>query len=789
MIASMRLSFIRDMKKWLWLIALGAAAIGICIAYYVMPIRKADAEIATATDSKPLLAAYVENTVCLSCHAEQGRQWAGSHHAHAMEVATGRSVRGDFGGRMFLHDGVRTRFFQRGDRYFVNTDGPDGRLRDFEIAYTFGVEPLQQYLIAMPGGRLQALQIAWDDQRKQWFHLRGHEKTPPGDVLHWTGRYQTANTMCIACHTTAFQKNYDPVEDRFNSNWKEANVSCQSCHGPGEQHVNWARSTSGHGATPSSQMALSKGLVVDFHSKDLKIQDVCAACHSRRSDLSAQPVVKHPLLDNYLPSLLREGLYYPDGQQRDEVYVDGSFRQSKMFQKGVTCTNCHNPHSGKIKVEGNALCMQCHSTQVNAAFPAAAAKPATPYDSTAHHFHKVGSAGAQCVNCHMPSKVYMGIQQRPDHSLRIPRPDLSVKIGVPNACNNCHVDKSAQWASEAVARWYGPNHNQNAHYGEALSAYRAGDPAAEGALVGLIANAGSKEDGGVAPIVRATALEELRNNPQFGMPVRISALYDRDDAVRTAAVDGLAQLEPVRRMELLAPLLKDPVRAVRMAAVRNLSSIARNQFTPDILYAFDGALAEYIEVQNLSADMPGARLNLAVIYQNTGQMKLAERQYLAALHLDPDFTPARLNLAQFYAMQGRFTEAMQVLKDGLARVPNVGEMQYSLALLLAQDGKLPAALAALKKAATLLPSRGRIQYNLALAYQQSGQNKLAELAFLNAARIAPSDPDTLYALAAFYFRTHQYAQAQHWGDQLAEMAPTDSRLANLRRALAQTDAN
>ena len=773
-----------NLKWWLLLAALALLAIAFAYIATTRPgTSPAQGKATTPTVRQP---EFVANTTCLTCHAAQAAEWAASHHAHAMEPASSSSVRGDFNGRVFQQDGSTARFYRRDAKYFVHTEGPDAKPGEFEIAYAFGVEPLQQYLIAMPGGRLQALQIAWDTQKKQWFNLRGHEKTPPGDALHWTGRSQTANTMCITCHTTAFQKNFDPVKDSFASVWKEANVSCQACHGPGEQHLRWAQTLTEKGAARAAEIAPNKGLTVDLQAKAGKTQDSCAACHSRRSELSAQPMAGQPLLDNYLPSLLREGLYYADGQQRDEVYVDGSFRQSKMFRKGVTCTNCHNPHSGKTKLEGNALCLQCHGSPANPLFPTAAAKPAASYDSPAHHFHQQGSAGAQCVNCHMPSKAYMQIQLRPDHSLRIPRPDLSVKTGVPNACNNCHVNKSAAWAATALAKWLGPSRHLEPHYGEAFAAYRAGSPGADQALVALIGPIGSGSDKAMAPIVRASALDALRDNAQTGLAARIQGLYDPDDAVRTAAVDGLALLPPGQRLELLAPRLSDPVRAVRLAAARCLSSIPRQQFSIEAGAAFDQALQEYIAVQKVSADMPGARLNLAVVYQNTGQTSLVEGEYLAALRLDPDFTPARLNLAQFYATQARVPDAERVLQEGLAREPKVGEMHYSLALLLAQDGNLPAALDSLKKAASLLPHRGRVQYNLALAYQRSGQLKQAEQAYLQAASTDPNDGDVLYALAAFYYQGRHYAQALPWFQRFADQNPNDPRVPPLRQALAQS---
>ena len=763
-------------EKW-WV------ALAICLAVLVggvalqfqepVPGAKPAATVPAQRSSVERIA-YVGNDTCLSCHAEQARDWSTSHHAHAMAVATTTSVRGAFDGRQLKHAGVTSRFFKRGDQFFVNTDGTTGKLIDFEIKYTFGVEPLQQYLIEMPGGRLQALQVAWDDQKKQWYHLRPNEKTPPGDVLHWTGRYQTANTMCIVCHVTAFERRYDAVTDSFDSRWKEPNVSCQACHGPGEAHVKWAAANETD--RPKLIAAGAMGLTVRPHPSDPRAsQEICTPCHSRRSELSATGMPGQPLMDHFLPSVLRDGLYHADGQQStEEVFVDGSFRQSKMFKMGVTCTNCHNPHTGKLRQPGNALCLQCHASRRNAAFTSAAGS----YDSPIHHFHVTGSPGAQCVSCHMPARVYMGIQSRPDHSLRVPRPDLSAKTGSPNACNTCHTKETPEWAAGKVAQWYGAKRQQGPHYGEAFAGYRAGKATAAEALVAVIA------DSEASPIVRATALDALRGDSLTGVPIRIAALSDLSADVRVAAADSLAALEPVRRMEVLGPRLGDPLRAVRMAAAHSLSNIPRQQLDAQWLGPLDVAVKEYIAVQSLSLDMPGARLNLAVMYQNTGNISLAEDQYRGALKLDPDFSPARLNLAQMLAVQGRVRDAQSVLKDGLTRVPAIGEMQYALGLLLAQDGQTKDAVVALQKAARLLPLRARVQYNLGLAYQQTGQTKAAEQALLAAARVDESDPDVIYALAAFYFHGQRLKEARIWVDKLRQVQPGDQRLVNLESALA-----
>jgi predicted CXXCH cytochrome family protein len=712
----------------------------------------------------------VANSQCLACHQAAAEAWTHSHHAKAMALPTAQSVRGNFDNTQFRHQGVTTRFFRRGDRYMVHTDGPDGRMADFEVAYTFGHEPLQQYLIDTGNGRLQPLQIAWNTERKQWFHLLAHEKAPPGDVLHWTGRYQTANTMCITCHTTGFEKRYDAQGDSFDSRWAEVNVSCQSCHGPGSRHAEWAQLKAAGQATAPIER---HGLVADLKTPKAQVE-VCAACHSRRAELSALPVPGQPHLDHYLPSPLREGLYHADGQQLDEVFVVGSFRQSKMYRMGVACTDCHDPHSAKPRLQGNALCLQCHDAKANPAFPSAAGS----YDTPQHHRHAAGTPGAQCTACHMPAKNYMVVQPRPDHSMRIPRPDLSVTLGTPNACNQCHADKTAQWAADAVTQWYGTP-KRPPHYGEVFAAARRAAPGSAAALAGLVADAAQP------PIVRATALDMLRGDGAIGTGGRIEATRDADAEVRAAAAASLEPLDASLRVPALAPLLKDPVRAVRIAAARSLASLPADQFDAATRTAFDTALAEYIAAQSVALDMPGNQLNLAVVHALTGRDDLAEAHYRKALAIDPDFTPARANLAQFYSARSRNAEAEQVLRDGLQRLPQLGELQYSLGLLLAEEQRLPEAAAALGQAAKLMPQRARAHYNLGLALQQLGQAKPAEAALLQAQRIDPGDPAIPYALAVLHAQQGRRAQALAAAETLQALRPGDPQAAQLLQQLRQ----
>jgi predicted CXXCH cytochrome family protein len=700
--------------------------------------------------------AYAHNDTCVACHPAEAASWKTSHHFAAMAPAADASVVGDFTGAEFARDGVVSRFVRDGTKFIVHTDGADGTLADFDVAYTFGVHPLQQYLIAQPGGRLQALTIAWDAERRRWFHLYPHERTPAGDVLHWTGRYQSWNAMCASCHSTNLRKNYDARADRYATTWSEINVSCQSCHGPGERHVAWARSD------PRTRTAADGLVDLTAGGAEREIQ-ICAPCHSLRSELRAAPIPGEPLYDDYLPALLTPDLYHADGQQLGEVYEYGSFRQSRMYQAGVRCTDCHDAHRLTLAAEGNALCVRCHQETPDARrFPGLRAKS---YDSPAHHFHPPGSPGALCVNCHMPARNYMVIDARRDHAIRIPRPDLTVKIGTPNACSGCHADRPPTWAVDAIARWYGPGRRQEAHYGEALAAGRAGRPGAEPGLVNLA------RDPSQPAIVRATALDLLRHYGAASVPASVEGTHDPDPAVRIAAVAGLERVAPEERAPLVTSLLDDPVRAVRIEAARVLSSVPPDRVDPAHREGDRRAVGEFVAAQEVALDLPGPHLNLAVLYENQGRHALAEEQYLSALRLDPDFTPARLNLARLLNGLRRNGDAERVLREGIARVPNQGELLYSLGLLLAEEERFPEAADTLGRAADLLPERARVRYNAGLALQRLGRRADAETALVKARGIDPADPEIAWALAILYAQQNDWPRARAAAEAVDALAP------------------
>ena len=723
---------------------------------------------------------FVGAQACAGCHTAEFDAWKGSHHALAMEPVNAATVLGDFAGAQFEHFGVTTCFFRDRDKFMARTDDLDGALHEYPIAYTFGVYPLQQYLIAMPGGRLQALGIAWDSRPKdqggqRWFHLYPDQKLPAGDRLHWTGRDQTWNYQCADCHSTALKKNYDLAADTYATSWTDVDVACEACHGPGSRHLARANSPKSRatGADDSESMGLTNRLRLTDHGhwemnpetgiarrteKPVSTEiETCAACHSRRKVITKNLVPGEPYLDGHLPALLEAGLYHADGQIDGEVYEYGSFLQSRMNAAGVTCSNCHDPHSAKLRAEGNALCAQCH-------MPA-------KFDVAEHHHHQPGSAGAQCVNCHMPTKTYMVVDIRRDHSFRVPRPDLSVALGTPNTCTKCHTDRPAQWAAETVAGWYPGGRQTASHYGTALHAGRVGAADAEQQLDRLIL------DQSQPAIARASALPLLAPYVSAASePAIKAAIADPDPLVRAAAPRALWGTRPPRTVDAVAPLLGDPVRAVRIEAARALAASDLLALSAEQQTAFVKATAELVAAEMVDADRPEAHLNLGLLDLRRRELPEAEGEYLTALRLHPNFVPALINLADLDRALRKDEDGAELLKKAMAIEPDNADVRYAFGLYMVRKHDYPGALDLLRRAHELMPDNARYAYVYAVALNSTGAHADAMALLEQAHQLHPSDRDVLMALVSIARDTGNVATALAHAQELIALYPADPQL-------------
>ena len=719
------------------------------VYYWVGRTDSAAAASMPASNMQTAKPEFVGAETCAGCHSTEAKDWRGSQHAKAMQHATDETVLGDFNDARFEYYGVRSTFFRRDNRYYVTTDGPDGKLADFEIRYVFGIEPLQQYLIEFPDGRLQALSIAWDTRTKdkggqRWYHLYPKQNITASDPLHWTKRDQNWNWMCADCHSTKLERNFDLATNTYNTSFTEMNVACEACHGPGAKHVDWAKagadkSTAGYGLVVALDErkeafwlpdAATGNAVRNTPLASRRELGVCAQCHSRRAPFAAGMDHRGGLLDSHDIALLTDTLYHPDGQQRDEVYNTGSFMQSKMYAKGVTCSDCHNPHTGKLKADGNAVCAQCH-------------QPAK-YDAPVHTQHAAGSTGAQCTSCHMPTEIYMGVDARHDHSFRIPRPDQSMALGTPNACTACHADKDAVWAAAAINQHHGSKRKGYQSFGPAFHAASQNQPGAAEGLQNILKDP-------VAPaIARASAVARLRPLlTAASLPTIEAAAGDADAMVRAAAMDAVLAAPPQERVRIAAGLIDDPSRIVRIKAARALAIAPDAGMAAPMRARVDKIFAEYVASQEANADRPESHINLGLFYAERRDPLKAETAYRNAMHITPDYVPAYVNLADLYRMYGRENEAETALNDGLRQAPGNADLSHALGLVRIRQSRMGDALPLLAQAALSAPDNPRYTYIHAIALHDSGHGAQAIAALEKALSRFPRNAEILAALVEY----------------------------------------
>jgi len=731
-------------------------------------------------------ATFVGSEACTDCHQAEAALWNKSQHKRAMQHANATSVLGDFDNASFDYFGVRSRFFKTDGKFFVETDGPDGKLAIFEVKYTFGIDPLQQYLIEFPDGRIQALSIAWDARPKdkggqRWFHLYPDEQIKHDDVLHWTKLNQNWNFMCAECHSTGVHKNYDPAKDDFHTTWAEISVGCEACHGKGSRHVDWAYGQRTWWPFGKNNDPL-KGLAVFLNERDgvtwqpdpetrnphrnippatiRREVETCGLCHARRAQFSEDWVPGLPLSDTHVVSTITRGLYHVDGQMLDEVYNYGSFKQSKMFAAGVTCSDCHEPHAAKLRAEGNGVCLRCHVSG--------------KYEAASHTHHGDVTPKVACVSCHMPVSTYMVIDKRHDHSFRVPRPDLSVRLGTPNTCNGCHADKSEQWAAETIERWYGPVRKGFQNYAEAFQASWS-DSADAAALLAVVA--GSPETPAFA---RASALGDLHSRvSSANIELARKGLNDTDPMVRIAAVGMLDGLPGDRIWSLVSPLLSDASRGVRIAAVSVLASVPTfNQPFSDRT-AFERAAVEFVAAQRLNADRPESRSMLGSFYARRGLTGDAEGEYKAALQLSSQYAPAAINLADLYRQLGRDREGESVLRTAIASSRQDAGLHHALGLTLVREHRPDDAMDEFRTATELDPARSRYAYVYAVALHSSGHADDA-IKILKGSLVGhPDNRDTLLALVTFSRDAGDIGAALEYADRLSRITPNDNNLSRL----------
>jgi len=676
------------------------------------------------TTIEPVTSTFVGGTSCKTCHEDEYALWENSHHDQAMKIADSSTILANFNNTSFSHKGIKSTFFKKEGDFFVNTEGPDGNYKDYKILYTFGVTPLQQYIVKFPNGKYQCLITAWDSVKNKWFHLQPNLDIVHDEWMHWSGGSMNWNNMCADCHSTNLQKNFNAETDTYATKFSEINVNCEACHGPSSEHVSFYEKEEQTGTPPKMYMG------ANMNSKEL-VQK-CARCHSRRVQLTEFFDYKGHFLDHYDPQLLTDPTYFLDGQIRDEDYVYASFVQSKMYRLGISCKDCHDVHSMKLKKEGNNLCLSCHVPK---------------YDTYEHHYHKANTEASQCINCHMTGRTYMGNDFRRDHSFRVPRPDQSVNFNTPNACNNCHDDKSATWASNFIIEKYGEKRAD--HFSDHMLKGYGGN---KDGFLEVFSNQLYPE------IARATAINQYINQPLTQVDVEDLLKYLKDSSamVRTETVRAIEETGLNQYSAKILPLLNDSTRVVRIAAARYFTLKNEEKLgNPD----FEKAHKEYLTQLNFSLDFASGNHQKALYFQSKNNTEEAIKYYEKAIEIDNYYNMSRMDLALLNYQIGLTEKSEQLYLKVIEQEPKFGLTYYMLGLLYNEQGNTQKSLEFLKLASEREPARVNTFYNYALKLQENKDYKLSISTIEKGLRLFPNNERLLYTKAIGFINLENLEKA------------------------------
>lgn len=654
---------------------------------------------------------YLAET-CRECHEAEYDDWLGSHHHLAQRrLDPSRDLEAFSQGE--LED-------QAGRKYQLSGPSPEFSIEEVGsglpgvVEAVIGETPIRQYLITFPDGRYQIQGLTWDPHNKQWFNVFGDEDRNQGDWGHWSQQGMNWNSNCAWCHMTDFEKNYDLRTNSYASEWKIEGISCIQCHSGMKEHVAAARSGNYEPTLTEPNIELA--------------MDNCASCHARREELTANGFKAGEKFDEHFRLVLPDlpNAYFVDGKANEEDYVFASLKMSRMGHKGVSCLDCHNPHSHEtiLPVEDNSLCMRCHATGLN---------EATIIDPVTHSQHPLNSAGNQCVSCHMPERLYMQRDARRDHGFTIPDPQLTIDYDVPNACQACHGDKTVEWARDAVESWF-PHSERRQELRERariLDAYYRGDSESWKEAHGLLQ---SEENvywrsaylrilGAMAPGT-PESLEAALNSMKSKSPV------ERESALRILSNRG-------DRLPDLQRALYDSSRLVRNQAADTLSMM----YNPN-----QSAFQEWLEYAEANADRPAGALRRAELAVQQGDVALAKQLAEKAASFDRNNAHLLYDIAIMFARVGDLDGAMSKISDAKLIDSSLGILWFGEGLLYAEKGDTRRSIESMEAAVEKDASQDRWWYNLGVAYLQTGESDKAKKALEKAISLNPEQPQYQQAL-------------------------------------------
>ncbi len=685
---------------------------------------------------------FVGSPACERCHADAYRQWNEAFHLQMTREVADTQVLGDFSrGTRFEQHGRRYSMETRDGRYFMSIAHGDRPPERFEVHYTLGARRAQGYLSKLPDGRIYVLPAFWHREQQRWFDWK--EITPVPDTDE--DLRQIWNITCFNCHATNLAKNFDVATKIYRTSWTEMGVACEACHGPGKAHVDlmdaWEQD-------PASKPAYDRRRSNHLLSRTLKIFaartadrrqvfDTCAYCHGNKNNLFTGFVPGARYEDYALPFLVSQpvpqddpqGDFWPDGRP-SRFNRPQALMQSGCFLRGeATCVSCHAAHGSSnasaLKVpiaQSNVLCTQCHEAT-----------------DSRHTFHNADSPGSRCINCHMSTVNWRLLMRRRDHTFRPPVPELTSRLGIPNACNECHDDKTPEWAAAQMDRWYGDaDRGRRSRELERVVTFTAGaggdartlpslasvvvdrrrDPVTRASAAEVMARLileanGGNPAGGGRQSQSQTSFETAASVAAGGRPSKSPG--GADLSVSRGAASG--QSEPVpsagtreaATTTAITPAIvnaliggaADPEATVRAHAVRALGFAGERR----ALTAVSSRLIDPARAVRIAAAEALLHMGFAQLPGPAGAALVrAQDEYAESLSAFGDMAGDHLALGWLQMERGRTADARAALADALHLQPDLLQPRVYLGIMAAREGRYDEAIRQWQRVKAKAPS-------------------------------------------------------------------------------------
>jgi tetratricopeptide (TPR) repeat protein len=654
-----------------------------------------------------------------------------------------------------LVDGKTYQVVTKGPSMLMHEKDGDKLLTTYTMEWAMGGHHVSCFLTPLDKGKLQTIPLAYDHHGKTWFNYpesavrRFEDGHLEDEALPWKDAMYTFNTGCYRCHISQLNTNYDLATETYHTTWREAGINCETCHGPAGEHIRIFKNLK-EGEEPNEV-----GLIVTSHFTQAQNNDSCATCHAKMSPITPSYLPGDKYFDNYTITTLEDRDFYPDGRSLGENYTMTGWMMNPCIQKSeLHCVTCHTS-SGRDRNRDNPnqACLVCH--------------PNRNEDWEAHTGHTV-EAGLTCISCHAPKRQFVGRFLRSDHSFRPPMPEATIRFGSPNACNQCHTDKTPEWANNIVkARSNGNYQEETLRWAQLIKEARDTDWKNVEQMYHYIKTekAGEVVATSFIRLLAACSLDSKWDVLQ-------GALDSESELVRSAAAMGLSGNTSNKVKNALLKACMDEIRLVRINAASSLLVFSTTQFTAQQQAVLAKAEAEYVTSMTSRPDNWSAHYNQGIYYQNKGNPQEALNSYETAARLYPESIMPLINSSLLYSSLGDPAKAEENLKKVVTLDPDNEAANLNLGLLLAELGRFNEAEKALRTAFKANPDRNPVAAkNLSVIVAQRGDLvgavRYAQIAY----KTRPDAPDYGYTLAFYQLQNGQTDAAKGTLRQLIKTNP------------------